>query len=151
MKYFRQLPVIAAVILAACGGGSSDSGGGGGSTLFAGTYNGSETLTISMFGETITGTAPLTIAINQNGSVTITDSEGLVYTGTMSGSSFTASGTTENYTDPEVPGIVCTVSQSYQGTVNGNTAEGTTSGTLKCTDGSSDLNGTVSGTFTATS
>ncbi len=151
MKHFRQLPVIAAVILAACGGGSSDGGGGGGSTLFAGTYNGSETLTITLLGETETGTAPLTITINQNGSVTVNDSAGLVYTGTMNGADFTASGTTENLTDPEVPGIVCTVSQSYQGTVNGNTAEGTTSGTLNCTDGSSDINGSLSGTFTGTS
>jgi hypothetical protein len=153
MKHFRQIPVIAAVILAACGGGSSDSGGGGGSgsTEFAGTYNGSETLTITLLGEAETGTAPLTITINQNGSVTVNDSAGLVYTGTMSGSAFTASGTTEDLTNPEVPGIVCTISQSYQGTVNGSTAEGTTSGTLNCTDGSSDINGSLSGTFTATS
>lgn len=153
MRYFKSLPVIAAVMLAACGGGSSDSGGGGGSgsTEFAGTYNGSETLTITMLGETESGSAPITITIDQNGSVTVNDSEGLVYTGAMNGSAFTASGTTENYTDPEIPGIVCTVSQSYEGTVSGNTAAGTTSGTLNCTDGSSNLNGTISGTFEATS
>ncbi len=151
MKYFRQLPVIAAVILAACGGGSSDSGGGGGSTLFAGTYKGSETLTFTLFGETESGSAPITITINQNGSVTVSDSEGFVYSGTLNGASFTATGGSENLTDPELPGVVCAFTQTYQGEVNGSTAEGTTSGTLNCTDGSSNINGTISGTFSATS
>lgn len=151
MKFFKQLPVLAAVMLAACGGGSSDSGGGGGSTQFAATYNGSETLTITLLGETESGTAPITITINQNGSVTVTDSEGLVYSGTLNGASFTASGKSGNLTDPELPGVVCVVTQTYEGTVSGNTAKGSTSGTLTCTGGGSNLNGTLSGTFSATS
>jgi hypothetical protein len=146
-----RLPGVAMMfvvaLLSACGGGSSSGGGGAEGT--ASTYNGTETLTITFLGEKETGTAPITIVVDQAGTVTVTDSQGTVHTGTLNGSSFTATGKSDAMTDPAAPGVSCSTSQSYKGVVNGENISGTTSGTLQCSDGSSSFNGTAEGTFEA--
>lgn len=119
--------------------------------MFAGTYNGTETLTIVVLGQSEMDSGPVTITITANGAVTVVDGLGVTYRGNLSGTGFTASGGTEGLTDPSLPGVVCDANQTYKGNISGDTISGSTSGGLTCTQGGSIINGTVSGNFTAMS
>jgi hypothetical protein len=149
-KLARIVLLSGSVMVSACGGGSSSGGGGGGPTQFAGTYNGTETLTITFLGESKTGSAPITITIGNDGTVTVVDEAGIAHRGSLNNASFTANGSEEGLTDPELPGVTCDAAQTYTGTVDGDTITGTTSGNLSCTQGGSDFTATFSGDFSAT-
>jgi hypothetical protein len=64
------------LILSACGGGGSSSSGGGsngtpGPTQFAGTYKGNLLTTLTLNGESVSGTNPVTLRIAEDGRVTM--------------------------------------------------------------------------------
>ena len=117
---------------------------------FAGTYTGTETVTVSAPGvPDTTETFAISIAVTSVGGVTITDVDGTQYTGVLTGANFTATG---SFTLDPIPDITCTpVTLTYSGTVSGTTISGTFSGSVSCTNTAGlSLTATVSGTFTAT-
>ena len=142
----KNFVLVAFLFLTACGGGSS---GGGGSTQFAGTYSGTETLTITFQGQAETGSGALTITITPDGRVTVVDEAGTVHRGSLNGVNFNAMGGAQGLTDPSTPGVTCNINQTYVGSVNGNTITGTASGSITCT-GATTITANFSGNFTAT-
>jgi len=130
--------VVSALLIGCGGGGSSDSGGGSGSVVFSGPQ------TIFGNGARVDGTVTITI---NDGVVTVSD-------GVDSGSApLSADGTQFNVPiNINDSTITCSEPVIASGTVNGNTIEGTYSGTPVCTLLSSGLTGPVnfSGSFTAT-
>jgi hypothetical protein len=153
MKYSY---VVFLFILAACGSGGSNGGGGGGAAVssnpFAGSYTGIESLTTTAADlPTIEGEFPLLINILSDGAVTVTDSAETRYTGTMSGSSFTASGSQGGFTAEENPDVTCSVDGTYSGTVSDGNISGTVSGTISCNSGSITADVPYMGTFEVSS
>ena len=75
-----------AVVLSSCGGGGSSSGASGSkaATPFSGQYIGVENLSLSGPGGTFpVGILPISIAIDTNGGVVVTDSDGIPYIGQL--------------------------------------------------------------------
>lgn len=121
------------MLLSACGGGGGDSSSGGGSgTIYAGTYTGMETWTLSTPGmASQSGTSPLTIVIASSGDVAITDANGFQYTGSLSGESLSAAATVGEIV---VTGAYCPATTvTYTGTISGTTITGSASGAYDCT------------------
>ena len=121
------------MLLSACGGGGGDSSSGGGSgTIYAGTYTGMETWTLNSPGiPSRSGTSPLTIVIASNGDVVITDGNGFIYSGSLTGESLSAAATVGEIV---VTGAFCpAVTVTYTGTISGTTITGSANGVYDCT------------------
>jgi hypothetical protein len=141
------------VLLTGCGGGGGDSSSGGGSeSIYAGTYTGTETWTISPPAASgvpsQTETTPLTVVVASNGDVTITDVDGSQYSGRLTDASLVATGTM----DPiALPIVTCpAMNVTYTGTVSESTITGSFSGAYNCTVVSTGdtFKVTIQGTFT---
>ncbi len=138
--------ILLNAMLTACGGGSSSSGGGT-AVSTAGTYNGSETFTVTIPGVlTETGSGSITITIDAAGNVTLVDEDGVTFTGSLSGNRFTAQGPAQIVEE----GITCNGPAAYEGTVSGNQITGTESASVTCTRGGVSVAVNASGTFNAT-
>ena len=85
VKVLYTFLISLALLLTACGGGGGDSSSGGGSeSIYAGTYTGTETYTLSTTVHGVpnqTEPPPLTVVVASYGDVVITDSEGIQYSG----------------------------------------------------------------------
>lgn len=159
-------PILLSAMLAACGGGESSSGAGstadvqtssdpGGVSepsreasvpLTAGTYQGTETLTFTVPGEfTRTETGPINITIDSAGNVTVTDEDGARYIGSLSGTQFTAQGTSRFTED----GFSCAGPGTYEGSLSGGQVSGRTFGNVTCTGDGGSFVVTGDGTFSA--
>jgi hypothetical protein len=117
----------------------SGSDGGGAVTNVQGTYTGSKTICLSMTGQpNACATTPVSIIIDQNGGV-FSDSliDGRVVSGTLSGNSFTVSGSTS------ASNLVSEL--SFSGSVVDSRIVGTVTGTAQ----SATNSGAYSGSFTA--
>jgi hypothetical protein len=156
MQYIKQtIFILITFVLTACGGGGGgdSSSGGGSDSTYAGTYTGTETWSISSPDVPSippeTGTTTLTVVIASNGNVTITDSEGIQFTGSITGQNLSATGTIGEIT---VPGANCPASTiTYTGTVSGSSISGSLSGVYNCTLTAGDgFAVTIGGTFTVT-
>ena len=137
------------VAVTGCGGGGSSSGGGG-STQFAGRYAGNETLEGVVQGRVFPmGTFPLTVVIDSNGNVTVTDADGVQYRGQLSGNKFSATGSTS--TPMILPEVTCSaVNTTYQGTIAGNEITGSSNGSFTCTGPGGTGTGVIRGPFKVT-
>lgn len=141
---------VGALLLSACGGGGSSGGGGGGAPVspFAGTYSGSETITLTNpLIAPITAEGGIRATIQNNGAFTIIDSDGFSVDGTMNGSTLSGSKTTSGVTFPDMPGVVCSQTISYNGTGSGNNISGTISGDVPCTFPGGTFEIGIQGTF----
>ena len=134
--------VTSITLLIACGGG----GASGGAGQFAGTYTGTETLTLSGGGVSApVGTFPLLIVI---ASVTITDVDGIEYAGELAGNTFSASGVV-----PISPGggITCQpATVTYAGSIAGVQITGNIGSNFSCNAPAGALAFTLSGSFSVT-
>ena len=146
------------VLYTGCGGGSSDSGTGAAksATPFAGQYTGFEALVISAPGVTLpVGTFPISISIDANGGVVVTDIDGTQYLGMLGNpaqalpaNQFTA---TALYALPPEPGISCPpFTFGYLGTITGDAINGNASGGMICTSQGITVALTIGGPFSAT-
>jgi hypothetical protein len=146
------------VLLSGCGGGSSDSGVGAvkSATPFAGQYSGFEALILSGPGITLpVGTFPISISIDANGGVVVTDIDGTQYLGMLGNpaqalpaNQFVA---TALVTLPPDPGISCQpYTFGFLGTITGDAINGSTSGNIICTSQGMTVALTVGGPFWAT-
>ncbi len=143
MKFI--VPFLMTLLLFGCGGGDSSSGGGG---VFAGTYSGSGSATLSAPGapSNVVGFT-FTVTINVAGVVTYTDSAGGFFTGTMVGNSFSL-----NPRGSKIFGLSsCTNTVSLAGTINGINLVGTISGNNVVCFGVPAQPLTVTGSFSGTS
>jgi hypothetical protein len=142
--WFITLGCIA--FISACGGGGGDSNSGGGgddSTRHAGTYKGPTTINIQIAGSTVSDSFTVTFVINPNGTVTITaDESGDTSTGMVSGDTISWS---EDFNFSE-DGVTCTGSASGNGTIDGNTINGSySSNSIVC----NGLPVNITGSFSA--
>lgn len=133
----------AAALLSACGGGSSNSGAGTdkAATSFAGQYFGFETLYLSAPNGVVMliGRYPLSISIAPDGSVLVTNADGMVFQGQMGAplpnqplpqNGFVATGP---FPLPPTPDLVCQPAlYAYFGTVAGNIINGNTNASFNC-------------------
>lgn len=142
------LVVSIATALAACGGSGSSSSGGGDSS--SGTFRGSETVrftTPDAPGEVLLEeTFPLTVDVRGK-SVRVTNTDGDVFTGNLSGSAFTASGVI--VLGNLGSGVVCgNANVTYEGDIEGGTIRGSMSTITTCTVFGSSVRIRMSGNFT---
>jgi len=149
VKVLHTFLISLVMLLSACGGGGGDSSSGGGSgTIYAGTYTGMETWTLSTPGmPSESGTSPLTIVIASSGDVVITDANGFIYTGSLTGESLSAAATVEEIV---VTGAYCPATTvTYTGTISGTTITGSANGVYDCTlTAGGTFKVTISTTFT---
>jgi hypothetical protein len=146
-----------AVVLSSCGGGGSSSGvGSKAATPFAGQYAGVENLSLSGPGGSFPiGILPISIAIDANGGVVVTDSDGIPYIGQLGdpanqlpGNQFIA---TAFISIPSSSGILCIpATYGYIGNVVGDNITGNASGTFLCTGQGGTAAIVVGGPFSAT-
>jgi hypothetical protein len=133
--------VVALLVLASCGGG----GGSTGPSNFAGTYVGTANITLTSPGGSQQVTGSIQFDIAPDGTVTVSDPGQPPYgTGALSGNTFvvTAPGSSLNS-----PGVSCTGTITFEGTVGGAMMNGTISSSgLRC----NNVPFTLTGTFTAT-
>lgn len=114
-----------ALTLGACGGGSS-SGGAGGSESFAGTYNGIATATLSAPGlppDTFSGS--IQVVIDAQGNVTSDPDTFAPGTGKLDGNMFTVTVPGSSFNRD---GVSCTGAILIDGTISGDTINGTLKG-----------------------
>lgn len=151
--------ITSCLLLSACGGGSSSSGGGGvdkSATPFAGNYSGIENLSLTgPGGSFLLGVLPISIAIDGNGRVVVTDSDGIPYVGQLGDpiqglppNQFIATAFISIPSGPEFTCIPGTY--GYAGNIVGDTITGNASGTFVCSG--MGVSGAVilSGPFNAT-
>ncbi len=145
------LTIILAVSLVGCGGsGGSSSGGGSSASGPIVLYLGTETLVFSspdlpsVPGDS--GTFALRIEV-QGSEVRVTDVDGVVYKGSLSGSDFAAYGRVDNFTESGISCKAFTV--QYKGTINGAAITGTVSGNTTCSSAGIQIRLVVKGTFKA--
>ena len=143
----RLLTMSLLVFLAACGGGKGGSSSGGGTTI----YRGSETVYVTSpgLGSSQPSTFALTVSITGR-SVTITDVDGALFKGSVSGSAFTAKGVLR--LPPVGNGISCpsSIELTYEGNINNNNVTGDLRSNLfSCTGGGRAIQFRVQGAFTA--
>ncbi|MDA9981965.1 hypothetical protein N9H39_04375 [Gammaproteobacteria bacterium] len=129
-----------AVVLSSCGGGGSSSGAGSkAATPFSGQYAGVENLSLSGPGGSFPiGILPISIAIDADGGVVVTDSDSIPYIGQLGdpasqllGNQFIA---TAYISIPTPSGILCMpATYGYIGNVVGDNITGNASGTFMCT------------------
>lgn len=146
---FRFAAVVAGIALAltlgGCGGGSSSSGGGGGGGggSFAGTYNGIATATLSAPGlppDTFSGS--IQVVIDDQGNVTSDPDTFAPGTGKLNGNTFTVTVPGSSFNQD---GVSCSGAILVDGTISGDTINGTLKGSgLTCNGVSFSLNGTYS-------
>ena len=151
VKVFHTFLISLAMLLTACGGGGGDSSSGGGSeSIYAGTYTGTETYTLSTNVPGVPSEnvkSPLTVVVASNGGVVITDSEGIQYIGRMTDASLVATGTSGLIDMPIVTCPATTI--TYTGSVSGSTITGSLSGAYNCTVSTGDtFKVNIEGTFT---
>lgn len=147
-RLFYIVVIIPLLLLAGCGGGSSSGGGG----AFAGTYKGTTTLMVNIPNQApVPLSFPTTIVISPNGVVTITGNfpDGTVAgaTGTINTNKITAQAAA-NFSP--VSGVNCSGSETWNGTVTNNTAQGTYSGSANCKSSNGTFPITITGKFNAT-
>lgn len=161
---FSKLVTVFGVclLLAGCGGSSDNDNGTGtsnsglalptsaasntdSSSDFAGTYNGTISITVSAAGQSESFTDPITIVIDAAGNVTLTGSDGSTGTSPLSGNSFSDALALMETID----GAECSISLTVSGTVNGDTISGPISGDASCSEAGLTINADVSGSFTA--
>ncbi len=143
--------IMLAAWLAGCGGsGGSSSGGGGIASGPIVLYLGTETLVFSspdlpsVPGDS--GTFALRIEV-QGSEVRVTDVDGVVYKGSLSGSDFAAYGRVADFTES---GIKCQgFTVQYKGSINGAEITGTVSGSTTCSSLGIQIRLVVKGTFKA--
>ncbi len=147
------------MIFSGCGSeSSSETSSGGGSTgvsdetvndepvsSFAGTYTGSATATASALGLSESETVPITIIIDQNGTVTIQSGSDLFPNViTLSDNTF---GHSQTFNNESFGSATCSGTLTLQGSINNGVLSATLSSqSVTC----NDIPGTVSGTMTAT-
>jgi uncharacterized protein YceK len=144
------------------GGGSSGAGAGTGSpatgspvtgavpSSLAGTYTGAATATASALGISESETVPITIIIDQNGSVTIqSGSDIFPNAAILNGNSFTQS---QTFNNQDFGSAICSGTLSLQGSIDGNGVITATlsSQSVVCTINGIAIPGTVTGSLTAT-
>ena len=149
---------VLAVVLSSCGGGSSSSGGAGSkaATPFSGQYAGVENLSVTGPGGTFpVGPLPLSIAIDGNGGVVVTDVDGIPFVGKLGDpvngllpNQFIA---TAYVSLPNPPGVFCFPDTfGYIGNVVGNNITGNASGSFLCMGNGLTATLVVGGPFNAT-
>lgn len=145
---FTVVPVLFAGLVACGGGGKSSSG----SSSSAVVFRGSETVSISTPGvqgvadDSYTGA--LTISVN-GGAAVVTDADGFEFRGRVKGATFNARGIIP--AGRVSPGVTCSqINVTYQGTIGGGTASGTSAGTFTCSGLSRTIGFRLSGKFTTT-
>ena len=149
---------VLAVVLSSCGGGSSSSGGAGSkaATPFAGQYAGIENLTITGPGGSFPiGPLPLSVSIDANGGVVVTDIDGIPFVGQLGNP---ANGLLPNQFIatayvfiPTPPGLVCLPGTfGYIGNIVGNDIFGNASGSFTCMGNGLTAALVVGGPFSAT-
>ena len=128
----------------ATGGTDTRAGSAPGSSL-AGTYTGSATATASALGLTESETVPVTITIDQNGTVTIQSGSDLFPNViTLNGNTF---GYSQTFDNESFGSATCSGTLTLQGSVNNGVLTATLSSqNVSC----NNIPGTVSGTMTAT-
>ncbi len=149
----RILILMTAITLAGCSGGnagtSSGSGGanpttgttaGGGADISSGEYNGN----IDFAG--LNSTASITIDVETNGNVTVTSNDSGSTTGSVSGNSFSSSGTISFNLGIQT----CTGFTTIEGSGSGATLSGTVSTpSANCVENGVTSTISLDGTFTA--
>lgn len=133
--------IVPMLLLAGCGGGSD-----GGGPSFVGTYIGTGEFTLSGAGQTISqDNLGIQFDISPDGVVRVSDPGQPPYAeGPLTGNTFIiiAAGSVLN-----TPGVSCTGTFTFNGTISGNTMTGTvSSNNLTC----NGIPFTVTGSFTAT-
>ena len=137
----------ATMLLAGCGGGSDSSSGGGQAAVtnqqgpHTGTYNGSYTLTVSGPGGSVSGSGPMSLVVNSDGTVVLDPNSSTPGHGSLSGDSFTV-----RYPATLVnsPGVSCTGTITVSGTGSGGVFNGKIGpGTIKCNGVTISYNGTL--------
>ena len=146
MSLIRLISVITiGIFLSACGGGGSSSGGG--SNQFAGVYAGNHIVTFNATGGSFTGEVFLTLTVNGDGSYRIVDGDGgpgsVAGVGTLAGNEFRATGTGSSNVD----GVSCDLRATYAGTIDGDSAMGSTTGNGTCSRSGTSINVNFSGNF----
>ncbi len=138
--------------LTGCGGGSSSSGAGGAAPAqHVGTYTGTLTLMVNVPGvlsEQISG--PITVVVSPDGVVSISAQCNFgpcVTPGSINGDNVTAGGDS-NFDAGD--GITCSGTESWQGTISGNTINGSASGSGNCSGPGGVVGFTLTGNFSAT-
>jgi len=113
---------------------------------YAGTYTGTATATASALGLTESETVPVTIIIDQNGTVTIQSGSDLFPNViTLSGNTF---GHSQTFNDEKFDSVTCSGTLTLQGSIdnNGKLTATLSSQSVTC----NGIPGTVSGSMTAT-
>jgi len=149
MRYLSRLTKLSAFILfasllSACGGGDSSSGTP--TPPSDQRFAGNQVIILTGNGANERQAAPFVMTISGN-TVSITDTGNPAVTarGTLSGTSFTASGSDSILEN----GVRCNFNLTYRGNIANNTASGNISGNVPCTNGITSLTFNVSGSFTA--
>jgi len=140
------------------GGGASTPGAGTGSappentappSSLAGTYTGTATATVSALGLSESETVPVTVIIDQDGTITIQSGSDIFNSIlTMNGNSFSQSQTFDN---EEFGSVKCSGTLTLQGSINnaGKFAATLSSQSVSCNSNGVDIPGIVSGSLTA--
>lgn len=164
MKFFAQqytgIAILLATLMAFSGCSTSETSSGGGTSgagavtgavpsSLAGTYTGTATANASALGLSESETVPITIIIDQNGSVTIqSGSDIFPNAAILNGNTFTQS---QTFNNQDFGSAICSGTLILQGSIDGN---GVITATLSSQSVSCNVNGiaipgTVTGSLTA--